>query len=387
MLQKNILFLFDNLELSGADRIALDVANALVEVGVPVRLAVCMDVKDGFNDLPASMIRLSPPPAANESLLRRAWRGMVALKRCTGIAEKGTVVVCVTPPAAFVGLIASWFSGAQSVPWAHFDLAGVLREPLAARGIVRGLVQRFFYRHLVPFHRRVIFVSGEARSSMAQLTHRGRVPPGWTVLPNIVDTRTRAARSAESATVARIAALKAEGRRVVLFIGRIAHQKRWEDLITAAGLLERRAPACTLVMIGDGPERDMLETALGRVSLRNIEFLGPDPNPMPSLAMADALVLTSLYEAWPTVILEAFQLGVPVIAYDCPSGPREMLGVAGERGWLVRESATELALAVTECLVTDASELAKTRIRAAGYAERFLPVVAAKEWKAFIESV
>lgn len=206
-------------------------------------------------------------------------------------------------------------------------------------------------------------------------------------MPNIVDTRTRAARFDESTTVARVAALKAEGKRVLLFIGRIARQKRWEDLISAAGLLGRQAPACKLVMIGDGPERDMLESALGRASLRNIEFLGPDANPMPSLAMADALVLTSLYEAWPTVILEAFQLGIPVIAYDCPSGPREMLGAMGERGWLVRESAAELALAVTECLAADTSELDRTRVRAASYAERFLPLVAAKEWKAFLESV
>lgn len=385
-MQKKILFLFDNLELSGADRIALDVANALAELGVTVRLAVCMDVKEGFNELPAGLVRLSSPPAENENLLRRAWRGMVALKRCIGIAEEGTIIVCVTPPAAFVGLIVSWFSRARSVPWAHFDLAGVLREPLAARGMARGLVQRFFYRHVVPFHRRVIFVSGAARMAMARIAHRGRVPPGWTVLPNIVDARTRVARIDESVTVARIAALKAEGWRVLLFIGRIARQKRWEDLISAARLLERQAPTCMLVMIGDGPERGRLESALGRSSLPNIEFLGPDPNPMPSLALADALVLTSLYEAWPTVILEAFQLGVPVIAYDCPSGPREMLGAAGERGWLVGESVADLALAITACLAADTSELDRTRIRAAGYAERFLPVLAAKEWKTFLES-
>jgi glycosyltransferase involved in cell wall biosynthesis len=381
--KKKILFLFDNFELSGADRIALNVARALVDKGVPVQLAVCMDVKDGFHDFAGELIRLSPPPVINESLLRRAWRGMVALLRCLRLARGADMIVCVTPPAAFVGSIAGWCSGTRSIPWVHYDLEGVLRESVAARGFARGLIKRFFYRLVVPLHRQLIFVSEMSRRSMAEQTRRGNVPAGWVVLPNITDASARASRSHESATLDRVAQLKAKGNRIVLFIGRIAREKRWDDVVEAARIMAGIQRNVKFVIIGDGPEGPAVARAAARSE--NVMWLGADPNPMPTLAISDALVLTSLYEAWPTVILEAFQLGTPVISYACPSGPREMIGSAPARGWLVDESPPALVAAIQECLATGANEIGDLRRNAHDYASRFLPGIAVGEWLCHLE--
>lgn len=385
--RERVLFLFDNFELSGADRIAVDVARSLSERGVPIVLAVCMDVTVGFCDLPEELIRLSPPRANNEYLIRRIWRGMVALVRCIALAKTTSTIVCVTPPAAFVGLVASWVSGGNSIPWVHYDLAGVLREPLRTRGIARGLIQRLFYRYLVPLHRRLIFVSEISRQSMAAVARHGVVPAGWVVLPNIVNALDRAARAYESASYTRVAMLKAQGSRILLFIGRIARQKRWEDLVAAADLIDRQDTDYKLVIVGDGPEREELESAMSRSPSRNIVYLGADPNPMPVLAIADALVLTSLYEAWPTVILEAFQLGIPVISYDCPSGPGEMLGAGCERGWLVEETPTALALATQLYLGLGTDKSRKRLDDARDYASQFFPSMAAAHWQRYLEEV
>jgi glycosyltransferase involved in cell wall biosynthesis len=382
--QKKIVFLFDNFELSGADRITMDVAQALAERGAPVELAACMDVKGGFGGIPDGLVRLSPPPAANEGLFQRSCRGVAAVRRCIGLARSSSVIVSVTPPAAFVALIASWFSACRSLPWVHYDLAGILREPLAARGVARGLIQLFFHRYLVPWHRRLIFSSEVSLQAMVQLTRRRSVPQGWIVLPNIVDATDRASRPHESVTLQRVADLKNQGFRILLFIGRLARQKRWEDLLAAAELLDGKAGRHKLVIIGDGPERMAFETALRRSSRGNVEYLGPDPNPMPALKIADALVLSSLYEAWPNVILEAFQLGVPVVSYDCPSGPREMIGANGERGWLVEESPGALALAAQRCLETGAEERARVTGNAREYSARFFPGSAAQDWLRYL---
>lgn len=187
--------------------------------------------------------------------------------------------------------------------------------------------------------------------------------------------------------VPRVAMLKAQGSRILLFIGRIARQKRWEDLVAAADLIDRQDTDYKLVIVGDGPECEELESAMSRSPSRNMVLSGADPNPMPVLAIADALVLTSLYEAWPTVILEAFQLGIPVISYDCPSGPGEMLGAGCERGWLVEETPTALALATQLYLGLGTDKSRKRLDDARDYASQFFSSMAAAHWQRYLEEV
>ncbi|MEO8977127.1 MAG: glycosyltransferase, partial [Casimicrobiaceae bacterium] len=64
------------------------------------------------------------------------------------------------------------------------------------------------------------------------------------------------------------------------------------------------------------------------------QLLGFLPNPLSVVSRASAFVLSSRFEGLPTVLIEALAVGVPVIATDCPSGPREILA-NGKYGVLV----------------------------------------------------
>ena len=105
------------------------------------------------------------------------------------------------------------------------------------------------------------------------------------------------------------------GRPRVLFVGRLAPQKGVRNLVAAAGLLEDMS--AQVLLVGDGPERPALEREAERIGLGDrLHFLGfVAHDRLPAvLAHADLLVLPSLYEELGTVLLEAMQAGLPIVA-------------------------------------------------------------------------
>jgi glycogen synthase len=105
------------------------------------------------------------------------------------------------------------------------------------------------------------------------------------------------------------------GRPRVLFVGRLAPQKGVRALVAAAGLL--KDPRAQVLLVGDGPERPKLEKEAKRLGvgdrLHFVGFLAHDQLPA-VMSHADLLVLPSLYEELGTVLLEAMQAGLPVVA-------------------------------------------------------------------------
>jgi glycosyltransferase involved in cell wall biosynthesis len=105
------------------------------------------------------------------------------------------------------------------------------------------------------------------------------------------------------------------GKPRVLFIGRLAPQKGVGTLVEAAGLLED--PGAQILLVGDGPERKALERKSERLSVADrLHFVGFFAHErLPAvLAHADLLVLPSLYEELGTVLLEAMQAALPIVA-------------------------------------------------------------------------
>jgi glycosyltransferase involved in cell wall biosynthesis len=111
-----------------------------------------------------------------------------------------------------------------------------------------------------------------------------------------------------------------------------------------------------------------------------IHFVGADKNAAAALALADGLILTSLFEAWPTVILEAFAARVPVFSYDCPSGPREMLG-DGARGVLTDENPEALATAIVKFFRTSADYRESLIENGQEFLKGFMPETAMALWE------
>ncbi len=117
----------------------------------------------------------------------------------------------------------------------------------------------------------------------------------------------------------------------ILTCCRLNDQKDFKTLITAFSLAKCRATT-QLIIVGEGPERDMIEGLVREHNLIGQVMLpGFQSNPFPWIGAADAFVLSSFYEGFGNVIVEAFALGVPVVSSNCPWGPDEIIepGISG----------------------------------------------------------
>lgn len=107
-------------------------------------------------------------------------------------------------------------------------------------------------------------------------------------------------------------------------IGRLESIKRYDHAIRALETIPKLNT--NLHILGSGGELCALQTLVQRNSLtEEVIFEGVIANVFPYIAAADALIVTSDFESFGVVIIEAMALGKPVIAYDCNFGPREIL--------------------------------------------------------------
>jgi len=121
---------------------------------------------------------------------------------------------------------------------------------------------------------------------------------------------------------------------VISTAGRLVEEKDVDVLIKAFALLRKDLYA-QLWIVGDGPERPVLESLAARLNVLNdIIFFGFQENLYKFIKRSEIFVHTSRFEGFGNIILEAMACGVPVIATDCPFGPREIIN-NGENGILV----------------------------------------------------
>ena len=112
---------------------------------------------------------------------------------------------------------------------------------------------------------------------------------------------------------------------VVLSAGRLTTVKDHATLLRAFAEVLRSRPA-RLVILGVGPEREnLLETAERLKVSRHVDLPGFEINPFAYMSRSKVFVLSSRYEGFPNVLVQAMACGTPVVSTDCRSGPGEIL--------------------------------------------------------------
>lgn len=114
--------------------------------------------------------------------------------------------------------------------------------------------------------------------------------------------------------------------RLVVAAGRLVPQKGFDLLIPAFEQVVRRHPDWRLRIYGSGPQKGALRELLKKHRLRdNVTLMGRTGRLGDELAKASFHVLSSRFEGLPMVMIEAMAHALPVVAFDCPTGPRDVL--------------------------------------------------------------
>lgn len=120
-----------------------------------------------------------------------------------------------------------------------------------------------------------------------------------------------------------------------LCVGRLEKQKAFHYAIEAFSEVVKTYPNIRLKIVGQGSLEGSLKQLANDLGIADkVDFEGFQKDTIPYYLHAKATLLTSLYEGFPNVLVESITLGTPVIAFDCPSGPSEIIE-NGVNGWLV----------------------------------------------------
>lgn len=142
----------------------------------------------------------------------------------------------------------------------------------------------------------------------------------------------------------------------VVAVGRLAAQKNFLSLIRAFRMVADRHPDWTLEIYGDGSEREMLQNAISELGLeKSVSLCGKTTEVRQKMLETSCFVLSSRYEGMPLVMLEAMSCGLPVVSYDCPCGPKDII-TDGVDGFLV-PAGDERMLAERICRLIENPEL------------------------------
>ena len=160
-------------------------------------------------------------------------------------------------------------------------------------------------------------------------------------------------------------------KRILLAMGRLSAQKGFDLLIDAFAGLAAKHSDWILEIWGAGSElEDLKRRVLAAGLSERIQLSGFTANPVETMRRADIFVLSSRYEGFPNVLCEAMSGGLPVVSFDCPSGPAEIIRHDID-GILVPPANIEALSNALDQLMSNETERLRLAAHAVEISERF----------------
>jgi len=172
----------------------------------------------------------------------------------------------------------------------------------------------------------------------------------------------------------------------ILAIGRLNRQKGFDILIKAFAKSALKNTV-KLVILGEGKERKNLEKLIVKLDLKNqVLLFGKVDNPFIYIKYAKFFILSSRYEGFPVVLLEALACGTPVVATNCETGTSEIID-NGKNGLLVPVEDEEALKLAMEKLFYDRELYKRLKTNTWKSVERFGVKNIVKEWISLYEEM
>lgn len=332
-MKRKVLFVLPNLEPGGAERLVTTLLQHLPRSRLELHIALVArygllleqipeDV--GVHHLRAGRVRRAPLP-----LIRLAWR----LQPNVVLSTLGYMNLALIPMSPFLPR------------GTHLYVREANTLSAEIRTYPRHPLWRVGYRALYPRAGRIVC---PAIAMADDLVHSFGIPrSAIRYIPNPVDVAELRSASAGASP------FRGAGPHV-LGVGRLAPQKGFDRMIEAFEKFSRERPQAQLWVLGEGSEREPLESQARRLGIGDrVHLVGHVPNPYVWMRHADVFVLSSRFEGLPNVVLEAIACGTPVAAFDCPGGTREILDKIRGGMLLPQDDTDALARAMGELVARD----------------------------------
>jgi glycosyltransferase involved in cell wall biosynthesis len=137
----------------------------------------------------------------------------------------------------------------------------------------------------------------------------------------------------------------------VIYVGRFSKQKDIDSLLRIWAIIHQQYPDWQLDIYGEGELKDNYLSIIQKMNA-NINVFQPTANIMEVYREHSILLLTSLYEPFGLVLPEAMSCGLPVVAFDCPYGPADII-TDGVDGYLIEDRDVELFAQRVGQLISD----------------------------------
>lgn len=174
--------------------------------------------------------------------------------------------------------------------------------------------------------------------------------------------------------------------KVVTAVGRLVPQKGFDLLLQAFARIADSYPAWNMVIWGEGPERDALERDIARLGIEGRARLsGVSLMPGSWVNGADLFVMSSRYEGWGNVLLEALAAGIPAVSFDCPWGPGQMIE-DGVNGLLAAPEDVPALADKLARLMRDPDLRVRLGAEARRSAEHYAPARIVAAWEGLVEA-
>lgn len=311
-----ILLVLPSLERGGGERVMLQLARSFLKAGREVHLVVLLGGGPLRSEVPGTAVLQELIDAGRARGFALAWQALPKLVSLVRTIQPDAVLSTMTG----TNLLTAW-----ACIRAHTTAQVVLREAASLINTKSALKRQIMRR----LYRRADALIAVSQGVAEDLRSLGLARNRIHAIHNPVDPdRLRRLAGASLPSVL-------DGKcPYVVSLGRLVEQKDQQTLLRAYAMSALRVTH-RLVIVGDGDRRVDLEQLAGKLGIADRVLLtGAMDNPYPVLARASLHVLSSRWEGYPNVLLEALALGVPVVSTDCPYGPREMLD-DGRRGRLV----------------------------------------------------
>lgn len=305
-----IAFFLPSLCGGGAERVTVNLAEAITERGIPVHLVLAA-AEGVFLD------RLSPAIRVVDLRAGRVLRSMAPLARYLR-RERPKVLVSSMGHANLVALWAGRLAGHVTpiVVTEHNTLSQEVERQSRLTGLLWPHLLGTFYR----WADGVVAVSRGAADDLARTSGFPRDRIEVIYNPVIMPaTMTQTRQPLDDPWFA-------PGQPpVIIGAGRLTRQKDFPALVRAFAEVRRRRPA-RLLILGEGDDRPALEALVAELGLAaDVALPGFRDSALAYMAGSAVFVLSSSWEGLPTVLIEALAAGTRVVSTDCPSGPREIL--------------------------------------------------------------